>query len=827
MGIGREQQVVSPGSAVRERLVVEEHSAALADVVFAFAESTTDLGRLAQLVVQALVGAVGDVCQVDTVSNDGAELTFRAAGFRPELIQLTSVSEAEVEQRFSVTDSVSYRAALDGRVSFLAEASSDEFLALQRSARQTVRALVLPLRCRGAVVGVASLLRLGSAAPFCDGDLDAVRPLAEHAGLALGNALALESARNAQIAAQKAAQSGAEAGARFAKISESGIIGIVVGDFNGRVLEANDALLHLLGYSRAEIVSGKVTGKDLTPPEWRHVDVRAISQLDGTGVAALREKEYVRKDGTRVPVLIGSARIDGETPRAISFVLDLTELKLAQAALEKLHAQHAADATFQALLQSAPDATVIVNGDGVITLVNDQLESLFGYAKSELVGQPIEMLVPDRYRDAHPGHRTRYNLERTVRPMGAGRELYGRRKGGDEFPIEVSLSPLQTEGGLLISSAIRDISERKRAEVQRASLAAIVESTDDAIIGKSLDGIVTSWNEGAHRLFGYSAREIVGRSISVLVPAERVSELAAVLHAVGQGGAVRQFDTVRRRKDGSTVDVSVTISPVRDTAGQIVGICKVARDVTDRRRAEAELARAKETAEAASRELEAFSYSVAHDLRAPLRAMNGFAQVLVNRYKDDFDARALDWLQEILLNSKRMGALIDSLLSLSRINRNALKRETVDLSALVRAVCVELTKRDPKRTVRFLIEEQLSADVDAVLGRALLENLLGNAWKFTSGVPEAVIEFGALLKDGERAFFVRDNGAGFDMAYASKLFGAFQRLHSAEEFPGTGIGLATVQRIVHRHGGRVWAEGEVGLGATFFFCFSNQEHAAK
>ncbi len=814
--------MVSPASAVRERLVEEEHSAALADVALTFAESTNDLGRLAQLVAQALVGAVGDVCQVDAISNEGAGLTFRAAGFRPELSPLASVSEAEVEQRLSAT----HRAALDGRVSFLAEASSDDFLALQRGARQTVSALVLPLRCRGAAVGVASLLRLGSAAPFCASDLDSVRPIAEHAGLALGNALALESARNAQFAAQREAQSGAEAAARFTKISESGIIGVVVGDFDGHVLEANDALLHLLGYSQDVVRSGKLTGKDLTPPEWRHVDVRAMSQLNGTGVAALREKEYFRKDGTRVPVMIGSARIDGEPPRAMSFVLDLTELKLAQVALEKLHAQHAADAIFRALLQSAPDATVIVNGTGVITLVNDQLESLFGYAKNELVGQPIEILVPDRYRDAHPVHRTQYSLERVVRPMGAGRELFGRRKNGDEFPIEVSLSPLETEGGLLISSAIRDISERKRAEVQRASLAAIVESTDDAIIGKSLEGIVTSWNEGAHRLFGYSAEEIVGTSIALLVPPERESELAAVLQAVGQG-AVKHFDTVRRRKDGRRVEVSVTISPVRDTAGQIVGICKVARDVTDRRRAEAELARAKETAEAASRELEAFSYSVAHDLRAPLRAMNGFAQVLVNRYKDDFDARALDWLQEILLNSKRMGALIDSLLSLSRINRNALKRDTVDLSALVRAISIELTTHDPKRNVRFLIEEQLSADVDPVLGRALLENLLGNAWKFTNARPEAVIEFGALPKDGERAFFVRDNGAGFDMAYASKLFGAFQRLHSADEFPGTGIGLATVQRIVHRHGGRVWAEGEVGVGATFFFCFSNQEHTAQ
>jgi len=610
--------------------------------------------------------------------------------------------------------------------------------------------------------------------------------------------------------------SNVNAEARFTRLSESGIIGVVVGDLQGRIVEINDAALNLLGYSRDEILSGKVVWAQLTPPEWHQVDATAVEQLLKSGVGALREKEYIRKDGKRVPVLVGSAMVEGEARLALSFILDLTERKESQDAIERLHAAQANDARFRALLETAPDAMVIVDATGAITIVNGQAETLFGYSRTELVGQPIERLMPERFRGGHPAHRGAYFREHRVRPMGAELELYGCRKDGSEFPIEVSLSPLETDAGLLVSSAIRDISERKKAEQQRASLAALVESSDDAIIGKSLDGLVTSWNDGARRLFGYTATEIVGQPISLIVPANYSHEFAGILRAVS-GGEVQRIETVRRRKNGSLVDVSLTISPVRNATGGVVGIVKVARDVTERRRAERELAHAKETAEAASRELEAFSYSVAHDLRAPLRGMNGFAQVLLDEYKDKFDADGQDWLNEILLNANRMGALIDALLSLSRVTRSDFRRESVDLSNLARVTLSSLAAQDPSRSVELVIQDRLLAQADSALISALFENLLSNAWKFTSKAENARIAVGCNASEGERVFYVRDNGAGFDMAYAQKLFAPFQRLHSNREFPGTGIGLATVQRIVHRHGGRIWAEASTGAGATFYF----------
>ncbi|MEA2699332.1 MAG: hypothetical protein QOI66_3603, partial [Myxococcales bacterium] len=554
--------------------------------------------------------------------------------------------------------------------------------------------------------------------------------------------------------------------------------------------------------------------------EWHDVDARAFEQLTTSGIGGLREKAYRHKDGRRVPVLIGSAMIEAETDgrekKCISFVVDLTERKAAQAAIEQLGEERAAAAKFRALLDSAPDAMVIVGNDGLITLVNNQMEAVFGYPRAAVIGQPIEILIPDRFKDAHPAHRGHYFRNPGLRPMGAGVELYGRRQDGTEFPIEVTLSPLKTAEGVLVSAAIRDITERKKAEDQRARLAAIVESSDDAIIGKTLAGVITSWNGGAERMFGYPADEIVGTSIRRLIPPGRQDEEQGILDSLARGEG-KQFDTVRRCKDGHDIDVAVTLSPVRDPAGHVVAISKVAHDITERRQAEEALARAKNAAEAASGELEAFSYSVAHDLRAPLRGMNGFAQILLDDYADKLDTDGLDCLHEIHANAQKMGGLIDALLSLSRVTRSDWRPERVDLSALVRTTAAQCAATTPQRALNLVVEDHLSAEMDLPLARALFENLIGNAWKFTSKVPVASIEFGAVEKGGRLAFFLRDNGAGFDMAHASKLFTPFQRLHTLAEFPGTGIGLASVQRVVHRHGGRIWAEGKVGEGAVFYF----------
>ena len=367
--------------------------------------------------------------------------------------------------------------------------------------------------------------------------------------------------------------------------------------------------------------------------------------------------------------------------------------------------------------------------------------------------------------------------------------------------------------------AERSRKESQSADEQRFQLAAIVESSADAIIASRLDGVIRSWNKGAERLFGYAADEMIGQPIARLRPPGREGEEATLIARLAKGEPVAPFDAVRRRKNGSDVDVSVTISPIRDSRGDLVGVSLAARDISDWKRAEAEVLRAREAAETANRELEAFNYSVAHDLRAPLRGIDGFSNILLEDYGKTLDAVGQRYLQRVRDAAQHMGRLIDSLLALSRVARVGLRSQPVDLSELARATAERLKESQPERAVEFVIGDGFTEKGDSALLGAAIENLLSNAWKFTRNQPKARIEFGAIEEAGHIAYFVRDNGAGFDMAFASKLFGVFQRLHTPSEFEGTGVGLATVQRIVQRHGGRVWAEAKVGEGACFHFTF--------
>jgi PAS domain S-box-containing protein len=362
----------------------------------------------------------------------------------------------------------------------------------------------------------------------------------------------------------------------------------------------------------------------------------------------------------------------------------------------------------------------------------------------------------------------------------------------------------------ILGRQIGEALERKRAEeLLRASedrFRSVAESATDALVTADGDGLITYINPAAERMLGYHAADLVGKPLSLILPA--VTEIGDSL--VGQ-----TVERTGRRMDGT--ELSVELSVARWATEEGVFSSLLMRDVSERKQAEQELRQARDAAEASSRELEAFSYSVSHDLRTPVRSIDGFSQALIEDYGDRLGDEGKDNLLRVRAAAEKMSELIDDLLELSRTGRTALHQQTVDLSAMAREIAQELRASSSERQVEFIIGEGISAWADPRLMRVVLQNLLDNAWKFSANQPQARIQFGSFFDGGQPVYYVQDNGIGFDVAFSERLFIPFQRLHEEEGVPGTGVGLALVQRIIVRHGGRIWAESAVGRGATFYF----------
>lgn len=494
----------------------------------------------------------------------------------------------------------------------------------------------------------------------------------------------------------------------------------------------------------------------------------------------------------------------------------------------------ASEARFRGLIESAPDAIVIINEAGRIILVNAQTEKWFGYTRDELLGQQVELLVPERFRMHHQDYRQDYMNNPVVRPMGIGLDLYGMRKDGSAFPVEINLSPLKIGRELFVISIIRDITVRKQAEqAQREAQAKYQDLVNNLRIGvyrqmPTANGCFLEVNPAIVAMFeAESAAQLQAHPVNDLCRDQGCWQ--AFIDKIMQQGFVDNEEIQLVTLLGREFYAAVSAAMKKDSAGNLY-FDGIIEDISERKEAEYHIQQLNTALrdramvlESLNHELEAFSYSVSHDLRAPLRAVDGFSRILLDEYADRLDDTGRDRLKRVRAAAQRMATLIDDLLKLSRITRAELKRENIDLSALAGEVIDELRKQEPDRIVQCTIQPDMIAWGDARLLRIVLDNLLGNAWKFTGKRPKAQIEFGMHRQNGEAVYFVRDNGAGFDMAYAEKLFGAFQRLHDTNEFSGTGIGLATAQRIIHKHGGRIWAEGEVEQGATFYFTLEARE----
>jgi len=513
-----------------------------------------------------------------------------------------------------------------------------------------------------------------------------------------------------------------------------------------------------------------------------------------------------------------------------------------------LSVAHSASGLLSAdLLEALPDAAVAVDLDGTIVQVNSQTRELFGYQRDELMGQKIEMLVPERFRQQHRHHRQVFAATPKTRRMGADLDLYGRRRDGSEFPVEISLSPVATEKGSFVLSAIRDISDRKKIaeELRRANeelylrtaeqlgeyrsrLASIIDTSEDAILSKALDGTITSWNKGAERIYGYSAEQVIGKNISMLTPSDRPDEIPEILKKIARGESIEHYESTRVTKDGRHLDVSISVSPLRNAIGEIVGASAIARDITAQKHSEAQL-RQSQKMEAIGR----LAGGVAHDFNNILGIINACAEFLRDRVTPA--SEPVVYIENIRKAVDRGTALTRQLLTFSRTTK--VQPLVLDLNARLKDISKLLRPLLGDDIEILIVPRSPSAVVEADPGRLdqIVVNLAVNARDamprggkfiletFTLNLEESFADQHQAMIPGKYVVLaVSDTGTGMDEATMARIFEPF--FTTKEVGKGTGLGLATVYGIVKQSAGHIFVYSEPGHGTTFKIYMPSAHH---
>jgi len=578
---------------------------------------------------------------------------------------------------------------------------------------------------------------------------------------------------------------------------------------DGTILWANDAGLRLLGYLREEYVGHNIV-------EF-HVDESVILDI----LRRLKNNEELRdyesrlrcKDGSIRDVAINSSvyREDGRFIHTRCVTQDVSAQKKASELQDRM----------TAIVDSSDDAILSKSLSGIIQSWNPGAERIFGYTAEEIIGKHISTLAAPERADEIPDILARISRGERVEHF----ETRRKTKSGRILAISLTVSPIRDSSGKIVgaSKVARDITLQKEASDLKEHLAAIVESSDDAIISKDLNGIIQSWNRGAERLFGYSAEEVIGQHISMLAAPERVDEIPDILARISRGERVDHFETARKTKDGRILNVALTVSPIRDASGAVIGASKVARDITERRRQEQALNKANADLKRSNADLQHFAYSASHDLQEPLRMVCTYSELLKKKFGEKLGPLGEEYIGYAVEGAARMEQLLADLRAYTQVSMagqeptedsdagEMLNEALANLEVAIResGAAISRTTLPSVRMYGFQLEQ-------------LFQNLISNAIRYRSNDPPR-IEIAAQRRGAEWLFSIQDNGIGIRPEYKEQVFGIFQRLHSAAEFPGTGMGLAICQRIVERAGGRIWVESELGRGSTFFFTIPHRE----
>ena len=592
---------------------------------------------------------------------------------------------------------------------------------------------------------------------------------------------------------------------RFQSLLESAPDAMVIVNSDGFIELANLQTEKLFGYSSMELIG-------------RPVDVLVPLELHGAhqehrrkffesprprSMGAGLDLMARRKDGSQFPVEISLSPLQG--PHGVSVtaaIRDVTERK-------------STEARFRALLESAPDAMVISGSNGLIELTNLQAERLFGYAREEMIGQPVEILIPPNLRDGYRSDFPAFSVGAVRRKTGAGEDLRARRKDGTELPVEISFSPLEGPNGTSVTAAIRDVTERKKAETR---FRALLESAPDAMVIVDSRGLIQLANLQSEKMFGYSRSELVGQSVDILIPVGL--RIGHAQHRQGFFAAPKPremgagLNLMALRKDGTQFPVEISLSPLEGADG--TSVTAAIRDITERKLASQQLADNIAELRHSNEALEQFAHIASHDLQEPLRMVASYTQLLAKRYKGRLDADADEFIGYAVDGTQRMKRLIEDLLLYSRAGKGIPQP---------RAFSAEEALQEVLKNLRSRIEEsgaEVSHDPLPMLVGAesqflqVLQNLIGNAIKYR-GERAPRVHISAAVFGQEWVFSVRDNGIGIEPQYFERIFQIFQRLHGHQEYEGTGIGLAICQRILQQQGGRIWVESEPGSGSVFHF----------